>query len=93
MLQLEASEWYEVRNRGKCAYITQLPEAFYKYYWNPKQLVNQHVEIDGQIYTVTGAEVFMIGCSKDNPYKLPCGLCVRPFSDTADPTVLTRRTA
>jgi len=76
MLRLKASEWGLVKGRGVIASIPNLPDEFYEKYWNPTQLTNKQVEIDGTVYTVTGVETFAIPRSKERPYRGACGLLV-----------------
>lgn len=73
MRELKATDWYEIKGRGKVAVIDQMPEDEY----DPNNFEGQTVLIDGKQYTVAGVESFAIGRSREHPYRLGFGLLVQ----------------
>lgn len=72
-MSFHAVDWYEIHEQP-VAHITSnpyLPEL-----WDPGQLKNETVEIDGQMYEVKAVEKFMIMISPSQPYQLSFGLLV-----------------
>lgn len=76
MYSFTASGWTTIKDRGPVAAISkdQIPEGI----WDPGVLGGEYVEIDGDIYRVTGVEMFRPIISPEHPYSHDFGLGVEP---------------
>lgn len=72
---------YRLKGHG---FVYPVNERLPDYMWNPNDLVDLDVLIDGQQRKVLGVEKFAIGYDKNNPYRLSFALLVdTPLEATA----------
>lgn len=68
-------QWTRVKYRGFVIGVSkeQIPDGM----WDPRDLLGEVVEIDGEFFLVNGVEMFKTIISPENPYKWDFGLLVR----------------
>lgn len=73
MYKFTTDHWYRLRGRGFACRISEtLPDDLY----DPNQLYNQLVEINGEDFIVKGAESFAVPRTEDHPYSHKFSLLV-----------------
>jgi hypothetical protein len=74
----QSDGWFNIEDRGDVAVIKNPEQVLIKYdIWDPANLVNRWVSIDGKPYRVMGAETFLINRSPKRPYRMPFSLLVK----------------
>lgn len=71
MIEFKSLGWYRIKVRGTGYFACvvsgdQLPPNI----WDPSQLTDKAVMIDGEDFVVALVEKYMIGISPTNPYRL-----------------------